>query len=316
MGSLRTAMLTVVENIVGWPRFLGRVFLLLGVAAGLLGSACVHAFQVKDGDLKTIFYAKTDVPVVWRYTPNSEVMILDVPGLEQLGRTFNRVTQLTEQQYSEPYPRVLTSLELAKYIGNAHRTFANFAAGHDLRIADLVQFFNLADRDKVELFPEEYALRDFLLEQGLIKEWRGFYQVQRPQAMILSIPQVQERRGGEPAVTSQARYAILLHELAHAEFHSNAAYNKYCRAFWANGLTAAQRESFKKFLASMRYSVDNEELVINEVQAYLMFTPDAGAFSAAKLGVTESVLAGLRDSFARGQPPVRLPLRVKAGELP
>ena len=298
------------------PQFVNRVVLVLGLAAGLLGSAFVGAFEVKEGDLKAIFYAKTDVPVVWRYTPNSEVMILDMPGLELLGRTFNRVTQLTEQQYTEAYPRVLTSQELSRYIGNAHRTFANFAAGHDLRISDLVQFFNLADRDKVELFPEEYALRDFLLQQGLIKEWRGFYQAQKPHSIVLSIPQVQDRRGNEPAVTSQARYAILLHELSHAEFHTNAAYNKYCRGFWAGGLTESQREAFRKFLAGMRYSVENEELVINEMQAYLVFTPDAGAFSAARLGVSESTLAGMREAFVRGRPPVQLPLRVKAGELP
>ena len=298
------------------PQLMNRVLLVSGLVAGLMASGWVNAFEVKDGDLKTIFHARSDVPVVWRYTPNPEVMVLDIPGLDLLGRTFNRVTQLVEQQYSEPYPRVLTSAELVKYIGNANRTFANFASGHDLRVSDLVQFFNLADRDKVELFPEEYALRDFLIEQGLIKEWRGFYQSQKPHSLVLSIPQIQERRGNEPAVTSNARYTILLHELAHAEFHSNAAYNKYCRIFWADRLTESQRESFKRFLAGMRYSVGNEDLVINEMQAYLMFTPDGGSFSAARLGVPESALTAMRELFVSGRPPVKLPLRVKAGDIP
>lgn len=298
------------------PQIMKRMLLLLGLAVGLLGSVAVAAFEMKDGDLRTIFYARSEVPVAWRYTPGKDVYVLDMPGLELLGRTFNRATQLTEQQYTEAYPRVLTTDELTRYIGNAQRTFANFAAGHDLRVSDLVQFFNLADRDKVELFPEEYALRDFLLEQGVMKEWRGFYTAQKPHAVILSIPQVQDRRGNEPAVTNQGRYAILLHELSHAEYHSNEAYKRYATAFWENGLTAAQREAFKKFLAAMRYSVANEDLVINEMQAYLMFTPDGGAFSAARLGVSESALAAMRDSFMRGRPPVQLPLRAKAGDLP
>jgi hypothetical protein len=304
------------EKPVRLPKFVKSVLLLIGLIITLLESGHLHAYEVKDGDLKTIFYAKSDVPVAWRYTPNSEIWILDMPGLELLGRTFNRVTQLKEQQYTEPYPRVLTSEELAKYIIAANRTFASFAAGHDLRVSDLVQFFNLADRDKVELFPEEYALRDFLNEQGLIKEWRGFHQSQKPHTVILSIPQVQDRRANEPGVTSNARYAILLHELAHAEFHTNAAYNKYCRAFWADGLSERQKEAFKRFLASMRYSVEDEDLLINEMHAYLMFTPDAGSFSAARLGIPESELAAMRAAFLKGRPPVRLPIGVKAGDLP
>ncbi|TXI73803.1 MAG: hypothetical protein E6Q43_05090 [Dokdonella sp.] len=299
-----------------WYEMIKRVLVSLGLAVGLLGSVSAAAFEIKDGDLRTIFYARSDVPVIWRYTPAKDVYVLDMPGLERLGRTFNRATQLVEQQYTEAYPRVLTSEELARYISNANRTFANFASGHDLRVSDLVQFFNLADRDKVELFPEEYALRDFLLGQGVMKEWRGFYNAQLPHAVILSIPQVQDRRSGEPAVSNHSRYAILLHELSHAEYHTNEAYKKYARMFWENGLTDAQREAFKKFLAAMRYSVENEDLVINEMQAYLMFTPDAGAFSAARLGVSETVLASMRESFLRGRPPVKLPLRAKAGELP
>ncbi|HMW63249.1 MAG TPA: hypothetical protein PLR94_01215 [Accumulibacter sp.] len=295
---------------------LNRVLFLLSLIVVLLGNVTAQAFEVRDGDMKAILQTRLDAPVAWRYTPNSEIWIIDVPGLEVLGRTFNRVTQLKEHQYSEPYPRVLTTEELTKYIGAANRTFASFAAGHDLRVSDLVQFFNYAERDKVELFPEEYALRDFLVEQGLMKEWRGFYQAQKPHTMILSIPQVQERRSNEPGVTSNARYAILLHELAHGEFHTNLAYNKYCRAFWEDSLTDTQKDAFRRFLASMRYAVENEELLINEMQAYLMFTPDAGSFSATRLGVTEKALAGMREAFLKGRPPTRLPLNVKAGDAP
>ena len=67
------------------PQFVNRVVLVLGLAAGLLGSAFVGAFEVKEGDLKTSFYAKTGVHVVWRYTPNGEVLILDMQGMELLG---------------------------------------------------------------------------------------------------------------------------------------------------------------------------------------------------------------------------------------
>ncbi|HPT50097.1 MAG TPA: hypothetical protein PKZ22_07835 [Accumulibacter sp.] len=304
------------EKTVRLSGFIHRVSLLFSLSVALLGSGYLQAYEVREGNLKTVFHARSDVPIAWRYTAMNDVFIIDVPGLERLGRTFNRITQLKEHQYSEAYPRVLTTEELTSYISALHKTFASFASGHDLLVSDLVQFFNLADRDKVELFSEEHALRDFLVEQGLIKEWRGFYQSQKPHAIILSIPQVQERRANEPGVSNNARYTILLHELAHAEFHGNPFYNKYCREFWANSLTDSQKESFKKFLASMQYAVDNEELLINEMQAYLMFTPDSGSFSAARLGVSEGALVAMRDSFIKGRPPIQLPLRVKAGDLP
>lgn len=291
--------------------FVQRLFLALGIVGVLLWSRAVLAFEVREGDLKTIFHSRTTAPIAWRYSPNPEIWVLDMPGLEVLGRTFNRVTQLKEHQYNEPYPRVLTTDELGKYIGAANRTNANFAAGHDMRVSDLVHFFNLAERDKVELYPEEYALRDFLMTQELIKEWRGFYQAQKPNVVVLSIPQAQD--GG---MNSNSRYAILLHELAHGEFHTNSFYNRYCRSFWDSVLTDAQRDAFRKFLASMRYAIDNDELVINEMQAYLVFTPDSRSFSAARLGVTEAALAAMRDAFIRGRPPTSLPLRARAGDLP
>jgi hypothetical protein len=43
--------------------------------------------------------------------------------------------------------------------------------------------------------------------------------------------------------------------------------------------------------------------MINEMQAFLMHTPDTRAFSAALLGVAETTLANLRRRFAKDAPP-------------
>ncbi len=43
--------------------------------------------------------------------------------------------------------------------------------------------------------------------------------------------------------------------------------------------------------------------MINEMQAFLMHTPDTRAFSAAHLGVDEVTLTALRYRFAKGVPP-------------
>lgn len=265
--------------------------------------------QVVDADFMTILESRTGVLSVWRYSGNTDVYVFDFPSLTQQARTFNRITQLTEQQISEPYPRVLTTPEIERYIDSLHRSQANFAFGHDIMVQELAQFFNLVERDKVALNPEEYELRDFLLERGLLRVWRGIYQALRPTAVLLSIPQKQEAHDGEPRITEDARYTIFLHEISHAEFYSNPYYAAYVRKFWSDSLIEEQRGAFRKFLEKYNYGTGSDELLVNEMQAYLMFTPDAASFSAAKLGVSESELKEMQEAFRNGKPPTRLPLR-------
>lgn len=283
-----------------------RLLVGAGLMLGLLQSA--FALDVMGGDFQQILKARSDALVVWQLADNPSVYVFDSPGLNLQARTFNRITQFTEQQGNEPYPKVLNNQELSRYYEAARRTQADFAFGHDVLISELVQFFNFVLRDKVELNPEEIVLRDFLVEQGLVRFWRGFYQSMKPDVVVLAVPQVQERKPGEPMITEGARYAILMHELAHGEYYSNAHYAKYCQRFWYETLTENQRDSFKKFLAAFNYAVSNEELLINEMQAYLMFTHDPKSFSARKLGVPDAELQRMRDAFRRGKPPTRMPL--------
>ncbi len=291
----------------------GRIRRLIGVGVLLVAFQSAWALDVTKGGFEQILNAKSDALTVWQMADNPSVYVFDFPGLGYQGRSFNRITQFTEQQTTEPYPKVLGNQELARYIEAARRTNADFAFGHDVLISEMVQFYNFALRDKVELNPEEIAIREFLVEQGLIRLWRGFYQAMRPDVVVLAVPQTQDRKAGEPMVSPGARYAILLHELAHGEYYSNTHFAKFCQRFWYETLTENQRESFKRFLANFNYAVNNEELLINEMQAYLMFTPDPKSFSARKLGVSESELQSMREAFRRGSPPTQLPMRLLGG---
>lgn len=291
----------------------GRIRTVLGVGSLLLMLQSAWALDVVRGDFQQILNTRTDTMTVWQVADNPNIYVFDFPGLSYQGRSFNRITQFTEQQTTEPYPKVLGNQELARYIEAARRTAADFAFGHDVLIGEMVQFYNFALRDKVELNPEEIVIRDFLIEQGLIRLWRGFYQAMRPDVVVLAVPQTQDRKAGEPMVSAGARYAILLHELAHGEYYSNTHYAKFCQRFWYETLTDNQRESFKRFLANFNYAVNNEELLINEMQAYLMFTPDPKSFSARKLGVSDAELQSMREAFRRGSPPTHLPMRLLGG---
>ncbi len=263
--------------------------------------------DIVSADFDTILNSRSGEFGIWNYADNPNIYVFDFPTLTQQGRTFNRAMQLTEQ-FNEPYKRVFRLDELNKYLDAIRRNQANFAFGHDLLVNELVLFFNLASRDKIELLPEEMALRDFLTNQGLIGIWRGFYRALKPEVVILSIPQVQERHDGEPRINELARRAILTHEMSHAEFYTNPYYADYCRKFWHEKLTDAQRATFQNFLANYNYSVNQQELFINEMQAYLMFTPDPSSVSATKLGVTDEEWEAMRTLFRQGRPPIKLPM--------
>lgn len=287
-----------------------RKFAAIAMGLALAGAAsCAGAVEVVSGDVDSILHTRTGKLTIWRLTDNPNIIVFDFPSLLEQGRSFNRITQLTDQ-FNEPYKRVLGNAEFLKYLEAMRRSQADFAFGHDVLVNEFVLFFNLADRDKIELFPEEIAVRDFLIEQGVIKLWRGMYQADRSHAnmVVLSIPQVQERREGEPPVSAFARRAIILHEVAHGEFYTNKYYADYCRKFWSTTLTEEQRGLFKRFLSNYNYQLNADELVVNEMQAYLMFTPDPSSFSAAKLGVSQAELEAMRDAFVNGKPPTRLPI--------
>lgn len=95
---------------------------------------------------------------------------------------------------------------------------------------------------------------------------------------------------------------MLLHELSHGLYFTSVAYRDHCWRFWRERMTADERARFRSMLAAMNYDPANEDLVINEMQALLMHTPDTRAFSAQSLGLSPAQLADLRERFRRGWP--------------
>lgn len=279
------------------------------IAALALLPCLAWGMETSSGNFQTILNSRADTLTVWSFSENPKIFVFDFPGLILQGRTFNRITQFAEQvQANTGYPRVLTNEEITQYMESLRRTQANFAFGHDLLVSELVQFYNLVDRDKVDIFPEELVLRDFLVEQGLMKVWRGFYQAIQPGVVILSIPQIQPKKADEPQINELARRAIFTHEISHGEFYTNQHYATYCRRFWNETLNDAQREAFINLFKKYNYAVTLDDLVVNEMQAYLMFTPDPNSFSARKLGITDEELESMREMFRKGKPPTKLPL--------
>ncbi len=226
---------------------------------------------------------------VFRFAANPRILVLDFASLRQQGRMLNRVAALVEKA-GLPHDRVLTDDELDAAIRAQGDTVETFYYGHDYSAAALARFFVLADRDHVELTGEEEKLRALLRQEDWFNPGVA--------GGLISLPAI----GADDRVTAAARDAILRHELSHGEFFSNPNYAEYVRGFWFTALTAAERDGVRRFLGTQEYDTSIEELMYNEMQAYLMFTRDPHFFSPALARLTPARLAELQTRFLSGMP--------------
>lgn len=254
-----------------------------------------------DADYSTVLNNKNDKVAVFNYGGRSLILVVDFPTLAEQGKMFNRVVALIER-IGAPRERVLDNAELAQFIRSVGKTDATLAYGNDFFVAELVVFFNLADMAGIQLTAQEVALRQLLLERRLMVLRNSFFQAVVPHAVILSLPQESAGGAGSPPVTALARRTILMHEISHGEFYTNPLYANYCRRFWHETMTKEQRAAFRKFLSGSSYNPDNEEMMINETQAYLLYTPDPRAFNAKLVGLRDREIDELRAKFIVGFP--------------
>ena len=248
-------------------------------------------FAIATADEATIDANVSERLAIFRFAPAPAVVVLDFASLEQQGQMLNRVAALIEKA-GLPRERVLSDAELDTAIRASGDTPATYYYGHDYSAAELVRFFALADRDHVALTAEETRLRALLRQLG----WFAPDTV----GALISIPRV----GADANVTPPARATILHHELSHGSFFSDAAYAQYVRAFWRTALTGQERADVRKFLGQQGYDTTDEDLMLNEMQAYVMFTYDPRFCKALNVGMTLgrrlALIAEFRDRLPDG----------------
>jgi hypothetical protein len=226
---------------------------------------------------------------VFRFAANPSIIVLDFASLHEQGLMLNRIAALTEKG-AMPRDRVLNDTELDAAISAGGDTVETFYYGHDYSAASIARFFWLAAQDKIRLSLEEEELRQLLAQLGwLVPDARGG---------LISVPKV----GADAQVNAAARNAILRHELSHGEYFSNPAYAAYVHRFWVHDLTRDEQDGVRKFLASEEYDPKLEDLIENEMQAYLMFTRDPVFFTPSKVGMTPARLTELQVAFHRSMP--------------
>ncbi len=241
---------------------------------------------------------------VYRLVENPRIIVMDFPSLVEQGRAMNRLAALIEKD-GAPRDRLLSDAEMSALTANA----ATFYFAHDYAASSLARFFSMAAAEAEPLNGPERNLLALLLAAGVIDRGGAGYVPGAPEMAVISLVQPQADDPATPedeTVDAALRDTMLRHEMSHGEFFTNASYRSHCERFWREKLTEAERKLFREFLSGHGYDPDDESLMINEAQAYLMHTPDPRAFSAERLDVARERLLDMQRRFMDPQPPTPL----------
>ncbi|MBS0561955.1 MAG: hypothetical protein JSR21_18045 [Proteobacteria bacterium] len=225
----------------------------------------------------------------FRLDQNPKIVVLDFPDLHAQARMFDRIGVFVEKTGS-PHDRPLSDSALESAIRRLGDTYDTLYYGHDYRAADLLRFFAAADRNGVTLNDAEQRLRALLKDLG----WKDA----RAEGAIITLP----RAGSASDIDARVREIILRHELSHGEYFTSESYADFVHNFWRDALTDAEREKIRAFLGKDGYDTGVEDLMMNEAQAYMMFTPKSEFFDPALLGIPKERLDVLRLAFYLGMP--------------
>jgi hypothetical protein len=259
----------------------------LVLAIGAVGALWAFRPQLIPIDTETetqIDAAQPCVTTVSRFAPDPAIIVVDFPDLTVQGLTLNRVAALVEKARL-PRDRVLDDASLAEAIYDCGDTIESYYYGHDYQAADLARFFALADADHISLNPHELWLRQLVMQLG--------WMTPGATGALISLP------GAAPPITEDMRAIILHHEISHGAFYTIPAYADYATLFW-NHMTQAQRDGFTGFLGRKGYDTTDTRLMLNETQAYLVFTHDPRFFRADVVGMTQADMDQLRLAYIAG----------------
>jgi len=204
---------------------------------------------------------------------NLNIFIIDFATLEEQGVSMNRVALLIESS-NAPKEWVVNDEEMEKLILETRQNTATLYLGHDVRIESLAYFFNMVKKNSIKINQYEEKLKNTLLKNYLMRFDEGKYQAIENKALV-TVSKLQKNNPGndqDETITQDMRQYIIQHEISHGEYFTNQKYRQYCQDFWETKLTEAQRKSFRNYLDNKYYDKNQEDLMINEFQAYLVYT--------------------------------------------
>ncbi len=129
---------------------------------------------------------------------------------------------------------------------------------HDYRAKDLAEFFTVTEKQNFTLNPEEYELRDILINNKIIHKSENGYS--HDSGGILSFTMESSPR---------LRHLFITHEGYHGIYFSDSRYEPEVQKVW-DSLDEPEKQFWYNFLDWKHYEIEDAYLVVNEFQAYLM----------------------------------------------
>ncbi|MBC7940371.1 MAG: hypothetical protein H7Z19_11505 [Chitinophagaceae bacterium] len=246
----------------------------------------------------------------WRMAGLKEhqgVLVIEFPGLAAQGAAMNRIAALLEKA-DAPRDRVLDDAQLAALIARVGDNSQTFYQGHDYDSSGLARFYALVQQQALKLTAQERRLQKQLQAAGLLAP-TGEPPSNTSERSAWALITFTATQPDDPAtpidetVDAVRRASVLRHEISHGRFYVQPVYRLHCQRFWREVLSEGQRENIRSYLAGIGYDRHDEELMLNEAQAFMMNTADTRAFNAAGIGMTEDELAALRTRFWQTLPP-------------
>lgn len=227
-------------------------------------------------------------PSVMRLREQPRIFVLAFPDLDMQGAALNRAAALIEKR-GQPRDRVLDDRELAAAIAGSGATPATYYYGHNYRASDLLRFFTLAERQGIRLTEQEQWVRAQLALLAPLSLDPG-------EVAFIAFPGLDSR------VDEASRRTILHHEIGHGYFFTNPVFAAHVTRVWRRDFTAADRAAFVGFLTREGYDPQQEEIMVNETMAYLLFTPDERFFSPNQVGLSVQRVEQLRAMLLEAAP--------------
>ena len=291
-----TGVARIGDTRMGISRGLGPLPYLPGSPRLLPPSTTPKAIDIEYSELLHKVEKKAKI---YRLRDNPRIFLVDFTSLHEQAQTLNRVASLLEKE-DLPNNRVIHQSELDSYFKIKHLNPDTFYFGHNYDAEDLAEFFNMVQRDRLKLNPYEQRFLNMLRDLRVLEQHRGVYKVPDPPRAVVTFTQTQNDNPASKDldfVNMAIRCTVLHHELSHGEFSTNPRYRRLTRDFWRLTMTEHDRAAFRSFLHARGYNASNDELMANEMQAYLMHSPNPRAFSPKRVGLSAKRVKELRDKF-------------------
>jgi len=131
---------------------------------------------------------------------------------------------------------------------------------HNYRGEGLAAFFNAVEREDFPINELEETVRDIVADHGIIRRGDG-------ESWVAG-------SGGILAISQESypelRRLLLSHESMHGVFYWEQTFRTAVERYWNDALSERERAYWRSFFAWMGYSPEDEYLMVNEFQAYLL----------------------------------------------